>query len=114
MPEPDPEAGAGEARDDDRREADDHGDAGAEDEPREDVAAEVVGLEEVLRTAARLPHGRMEVVAERADLGIARRDQGGEDRVQRWREDDPRGEARVGLAPQGGEAPRECERWVSS
>src|SRR3989441_3317929 len=109
MPEPDPEAGAGEARDDDRREADDHGDAGAEDEPREDAAPGVWGPGGVPRTAARLPHGRMEAVAERADLGIVRRDHVGEDRDQRERQEDERREEGEPLAPEGGEAPRQRE-----
>ncbi len=48
-----PSDGADRAGHDDGHEADDDGDARAEDEPREHVAAEVIGAEEVLGGAAR-------------------------------------------------------------
>ena len=65
---------------DHRGEADHHRDPGAKDQPREHVAAELVGAEEVFGAAAGLPEGRFEARRQAADLGIVRRQHVGEDR----------------------------------
>ena len=70
------------AGDEHRGEAHDHRDARAEDQPREHVAPEMVGAEQMRLAPARLPERRAEAVAEHADLGIVGGDQLREDREE--------------------------------
>src|SRR5439155_610196 len=86
----DAENGADEPRDDHGGEAYDHRDSGAEDEPREHVAPEVIGAEQVLLASARLPRRRPEAVAERPQLGSVGGEGVREDRDQRHRDDERR------------------------
>ena len=76
----DAEHGADDAGEDHRGEAHHHRDPGAEDQPRQHVAPKLVGAEQVVHGAARLPERRMEARGEAADLGIMRRQDVGEDR----------------------------------
>src|SRR5206468_460663 len=93
--------------DDHGGEAYDHRDSGAEDEPREHVAPEVIGAEQVLLASARLPRRRPEAVAERAQLGIVGGEGVREDRDQRHRDDDRRRDDRKPFRAEGREAPGE-------
>ncbi len=98
----DAQHGADHAGEDHRGEADDHRDPGAEDQPRQHVASELVGAEQVLGGAARLPERRMKARGQRADLGIMRCQDVGEDRHERDdAQDDDRDQRNVAQADRG-------------
>ena len=83
---------AEEERSGDNRGANDHGDSGAVENAREDVAAEFVGSEEVLRG------GRLEARCEVDGRGITRRDRGAEGGAEEKEDDEKSSEDRQRVA----------------
>ena len=79
----DAEQGADAAGDQHGGEADDHRHAGAEDQPRQHIAPDMIGAEQVGHAAAVLPDRRAEAARQAADLRIVRRQQIGEYRRRR-------------------------------
>ena len=95
-----------------RGQADDHRHPRAEDQPRQHVAPELIGAEQVLVGAARHPERRFEARRQHPDLGIMRRQILGENRDERDRaEDQHRQERKIAEpeAAQRGETRR--ARW---
>src|SRR2546425_468019 len=103
----DAERGPDDAGHDDCGEADDHGDAGTEDQAREHVTTEMIGTEQMPLASARLPGRRTKPVAEDADLGVARGDDVGEHGGEGENDEDQRGQNRKVADAEGGEAPGE-------
>ena len=94
-----------------RGKADYHRHPGAEDQPRQHVAAELVGAEQVFGSAARLPERRFEARRQAADLGIVGRQHIGENRHQGDRAEDQAGTS--GKSPRRMQAQRgeaRCQR----